>query len=1059
MKPAFALDFRNDAVSLLHRTTGGWHQVGRVAFDDPDMPAALGYLRSTALGLSPRGVATKLILPDDQILVTTLDAPGPDEASRMAQIRAGLEGRTPYQVDELIFDWEAVGGEVRVAVIARETLAEAEAFATEHRFNPVSFAAAPASGFTAEPWFGPTSHAAALLADGEVVERDIEQITVLNRGLAEEFAPAQEAAIAPQPEAEAIPEPEAEVIPAPEAEVEFIPAPEVASEPEADIPSAPEVEPEGEPLLQPEVAPTSYPAFDAPPAPQADLAPWPTVTPQEDTHFAEEALPEAFPGLDPERDDLPEDQQAVQDEDLPPPLREQPVFGLADDEAPPSQAIRAAAPPRPPTPRPKERRGQDFWGKSQSTSPAAVAPALVNADLRAAAGPQPSRPTAGVADEAPMALDVEDDDQIKLGASTVPSAAAPDDVPPMPGGYSPSMGFASRRASADQGAGPKLAAPPRPSVARPSIAKPLPPASPRAERPMVDRPTAVNPTVGRETKGLRGLGALVGAPGLTGGGRKKVQIPPTATAAPGAVPAQDQTSTAAKRPSALTKSSAAGRAPVRGKPRHLGLILTGILLLLLALIAAYSTTLAFRSDDSASTEFASADSALPAPEDEMLADGVMMDELPADEVALAPEADLTLPVQDAPEAAVDVSGENPATAEPADPNGAAAVATASSEPSITDDSGLAAATPAAGISAINDIVIAAKDPAPKVPSPLDPPEAVAQGDPLPTTQAAPPPFGTVYQFDAKGMIVPTPEGIITPEGVRLVAGKPPRVPKSRPENLTAKTPAAEDAAAETTAPQTMADPALAGARPKARPEGLIAPGDASEAPAVIDNRLVGKRPMARPEAVLAAGEAITAAKASAAASLAAQAEAAAANAPASQLAIAISRRPAPRPVDLSRAVEAAVAAAIRSPEPTPEPDPQPEVQPVSQVVKTPTPETEAPQPTILSSKPPKTSGGRDRNQEEADAEPELASVPSGGSKGSVSKQATFKNALNLDKTALIGIYGTPSNRYAMIRTAGGRYKKVTVGDRIDGGRIQAITASELRYQKGSRLVTLALPRG
>lgn len=1053
MKPAFALDFRNDAVSLLHRTTGGWHQVGRVAFDDPDMPAALGYLRSTALGLSPRGVATKLILPDDQILVTTLDAPGPDEASRVAQIRAGLEGRTPYPVDDLIFDWEVVGGEVRVAVIARETLAEAEAFATEHRFNPVSFAAAPASGFTAEPWFGPTSHAAALLADGEVVERDIEQITVLSRGLAEEFARPQEAEIAPEPEAEVTPEPEAEVIPAseaeviPEPEVEFIPALEVASEPEAEIPPAPEVEPEGEPLLQPEAAPTSYPAFDAPPAPQADLAPWPTVTPQEDAHLAEETLPEAFPVPDPEQDDLPEDQQADLEEDLPPPAREQSVFGLADDEAPPSQAIRAPAPPRVSAPRPKERRGQDFWGKPQSSS---------TADPRPAPALPPSRPTAGMADEAPMALDVEDADQIKPGNPAAPSVATPDDVRPISGGFSPSMGFASRRASADQGAGPKLAAPPRPTVARPSIAKPLPPVAPRAERPMVDRPTAVNPSAGRESKGLRGLGALVGAPGLTGG-KKKVQIPSSTTTAPGAAPAQDQTATAPKRPSALTKAAAARRAPVRGKPRHLGLILTGILLLLLALIAAYSTTLAFQSDDSATTEFAAEDSTLPAPEDEMLADGVMLDDLPADEVALAPEADLALPVQDAPEATVEAAVEAPATPTPEEPVAAVADATAAATaPAAPDDSGLAAAAPAAGVSAADDIVLAAKDPAPKVPSPLDPPEAIAQGDPLPTTQAAPPPFGTVYQFDAKGMIVPTPEGIITPEGVRLVAGKPPRVPKSRPESLTVKTPAADEAASEATTPQTVADPALAGARPKARPEGLVAPAEASEAPAVIDNRLVGKRPMARPEAVLAAGEAINAAKASAAASLAAQAEAiAAANAPASQLAIAISRRPAPRPVDLSRAVEAAVAAAVRLPEPMAEPEPQP----VSQVIKTPTPEVEAPQPTIMSSKPPKSSGGRDRNQEEADAEPELASAPSGGSKGSVSKQATFKNALNLDKTALIGIYGTPSNRYAMIRTAGGRYKKVSVGDRIDSGRIQAITASELRYQKGSRLVTLALPKG
>ncbi len=93
-------------------------------------------------------------------------------------------------------------------------------------------------------------------------------------------------------------------------------------------------------------------------------------------------------------------------------------------------------------------------------------------------------------------------------------------------------------------------------------------------------------------------------------------------------------------------------------------------------------------------------------------------------------------------------------------------------------------------------------------------------------------------------------------------------------------------------------------------------------------------------------------------------------------------------------------------------------------------------------------------------EPEVeASAPRSTASASVAKQATFRNALNLDKTALIGVYGTPNKRYAMIRSANGRYKKVKVGDNIDGGKIQAITANEVRYQKGSRLVTLSLPRG
>ena len=47
---------------------------------------------------------------------------------------------------------------------------------------------------------------------------------------------------------------------------------------------------------------------------------------------------------------------------------------------------------------------------------------------------------------------------------------------------------------------------------------------------------------------------------------------------------------------------------------------------------------------------------------------------------------------------------------------------------------------------------------------------------------------------------------------------------------------------------------------------------------------------------------------------------------------------------------------------------------------------------------------------------------------------------------------------ALIRLANGSYKKVQVGSKIDGGVVAAITATELRYQKGGRMIALALPR-
>ena len=191
MKPAFALDFRNDSVSLLHRSAGGWQLLGKVALDTPDLPEALTYLRSTALGLSPKSLTSKLIIPNEQILYTRVTAPGPTAAERLAQVTKALEGRTPYEVADLAFDILGEGPEVIVAVIAKETLAEAEAFAVEHRFNPVSFVAVPEMAeIRGEPWFGMTTGAENYLGAGKKVERDKEAVAIAQPPAAPEAEPA-----------------------------------------------------------------------------------------------------------------------------------------------------------------------------------------------------------------------------------------------------------------------------------------------------------------------------------------------------------------------------------------------------------------------------------------------------------------------------------------------------------------------------------------------------------------------------------------------------------------------------------------------------------------------------------------------------------------------------------------------------------------------------------------------------------------------------------------------------------------------------------------------------
>ena len=139
MKPNFALNFTDTSIALLHRTAKGWLKIGETPFDAPDLTEALDYLRKTALGLEPQGFATKLVIPNSQILYAEVEATGPDAESRLEQIAAALETRTPLTRDEMIFDWAGDGPLLQVAAVARETLAEAEDFATTHRFNPVAF--------------------------------------------------------------------------------------------------------------------------------------------------------------------------------------------------------------------------------------------------------------------------------------------------------------------------------------------------------------------------------------------------------------------------------------------------------------------------------------------------------------------------------------------------------------------------------------------------------------------------------------------------------------------------------------------------------------------------------------------------------------------------------------------------------------------------------------------------------------------------------------------------------------------------------------------------------
>jgi hypothetical protein len=978
MKPTFALDLTRDAVGLLHRTPKGWLSIGEVAFDAPDLAEALDYLRKTALGLSPLGVATKIILPNTQILYSEIHAPGPSREDKRRQIAAALEGKTPYDVADLVFDWSGKGATVKVAVVARETLAEAEAFAVEHRLNPVSFVAVPEAGtFVGEPWFGPTEAAPGLLAEDETVERDRDAVTILHREL-----PKAEP-VAPLPDQELLPEPVAET---PVAETLFaetsVGKARISEAPVAAEPSKEEPAEEDEPLPGLEEAlnaelpgeatvSTPSPVVEGQPAEIDDTF---VKTPDEEAFIAQLAAAEPVPDIDK-------------------------ASAAADDAAAPTQEPEVEEAP---------------FAHVTDTM------AFPDSDLDPASVPA-------------------------VGKRTLVADDPEEDLPPAPSSAA-LVAFASRRNAPGSR--------PVDGVTRPSLASGAP--ASRAAPPTA-RPASA--------KGFPGLVTAPSIPGTRAKSRtKSVDIPRPTGLAPNTVKSPS-------RPGGTFGSAT----PPKSRTGIVFMVLVALLLLFLALVGAWSS-LYLGGDAPSATDEAAAIEVLPDVSEEMLADMQdpegMTDPLPEvgdpavaepDAVDLgseglpvniggvAPEPETTLEtVADVePEIVVSAPESAPLVAEPA-PDTVIATDVSVAQLPLDDQ---------------DEIFLSAMDAPPPALDALALPALTGTRDLLPDPPMPPPAPGTVYRFGADGLLQPTPEGIVSPEGVMLIAGAPPILPPSRSEAATAAALAAAaiappDVASESQpaspadaslvtgsaggtgvaaaveTPLPPADPAMAGFRPRPRPETLVPAADDDAALNTnVATEYAGRRPLPRPASVVVAASASrpsdTADLGAQGASLTAQAEAQLAAAAALEAdnpsIVAISKRPAARPSDLSSAVEAAVAAAVREP---------------------------APEVEVVAAAP-------EAKPEEVDEldEPETASAaPSIPTRASVAKQATYKNAINLSKINLIGTYGTDSRRYALVRQSNGKYKKVKVGDKIDGGTVKAITDTEVRYQKGGKLVALKMPK-
>ena len=446
----------------------------------------------------------------------------------------------------------------------------------------------------------------------------------------------------------------------------------------------------------------------------------------------------------------------------------------------------------------------------------------------------------------------------------------------------------------------------------------------------------------------------------------------------------------------------------RGKPRFLGLMLTAALLVVLVGVAAWAAIfpesgigrllrgaepqiavtpdipeLAITAPEKLDT---STETPLPAtgnPTPETVPETVLPEDVP--EIAALPEPEEPAPTEGEAGVVDDPGPEEPAGtwSEPRTPEEArtryAATGIWPTAPDAPDEPGTGSLDTFYQTSIDTDLDLRDAVALPQASS--------LRADPVPPRPALPPPPGKTFELDDRGFVKATPEGTLTPEGIRVHAGPPSVRPPDTPPRavpLPGLTPT--DAAAQ-------ARETLSGIRPRQRPETLVEEHERGALGGRTRTGMATLRPRSRP------AEAV---------SVVARAE------PSTEAA-----EPASIDAAVTEAMQRAVPESLK-----------PRLRPAA-VARTAT-RTE---------------------------EPRAAAAPRIPTSASVARSATERNAINLRQVNLIGVYGTPSNRRALVRLSNGRYRKVQIGDRIDGGRVSAIGDTELRYTKSGRSVVLRLPRG
>lgn len=1013
MSPELALDLSHTGIALLRQAEDGWRKVGAVALDADTMAEDLAALRDEA---GP-DLRAKLVIPNTQILYTHCPATGRGELADEVRVRAALVGATPYDVADLVFDWQPDGETLHIAVVARETLAEARSFVREYGFAPIGFVAVPPRGtFQREPFFGPADEGPGA---GRPMRPEDAPIHIVGDW---KDRPQRKAA---EPETEAVPvlavAPETVESEAPLGEEPAPSTPAVADAGDGE-PATPALQqlqaapaemtepragaiPAGSEQPMPEEGGPGHPPEIEGAAPEPDDAPRGKSTPTPDHGSADpiasivvEAAPSA--GQDLAGDASPATEDSTTDDGAEP----DGATVEAAVIAPAFTSIRTSG----------RDRGAPMVGAATSDGIAAPARKLGGA-RRDETPASPVRATS----ESPTPAGAPRNDTPGLPAV----ADEVDHLPPLPTASAARNVTRRRGPSAISALRDKLAARAEPPALTPEIiAAPLP----RPDAAEVESVKAADTRRSREKHpNFNGFGPPAEQKskrriplGLTGalvlllavlGLWSKLFLPDENTAGASAVAEQSFVSTTPVRGAdgALTRSITFGQTGTSGATID-------------------------NQGEAELAEVLKAPQPAPEPEGAPLTTASLAD----DPFSALPETpgridEPMLEIPPLPEIDAD-----PELAEEPEPAPATEL-TLEEARSAYDETGVwqraPEATPAPQVDVTEDIYIASIDPGVTLHDAVALPRSESGGgtDTAIARQPSPPPAGQVVTFEPDGSIRPTAQGVVTAEGVTLFAGRPPVSPASRPDAAQE----VPEAPVEAALPAPQPELAQTGRRPRARPQGLVEGNEKATLGGRTRAELAGLRPRVRPRSAQDAAEttrqaaieeavrasALEAANRQAQSDSAAEAERARAQAEvdsASKLAVASSRNPAARP----RGFEARVAAARK------------------QVETQPAPEAEAAPAAVVIP----------RNQRLAPPLPTSASV---------AKAATNSNALRLRQVNLIGVFGSPAQRRALVRLPSGRLVKVKVGDRVDGGQVAAIGDNELRYVKRGRNILLEMPKG